>query len=132
MGVLRKNTDITIYNKYYEKVTGYDKYQKTIIEGVNWQSKRNATLTVTNGLLIQDSVLIFIDKLEGYVSPRAFKLLSDIERVNRFTYGIGDKIVKGALTYEVIKVADLEKNFDNVVTIMGVRELSRHMEVEAK
>ena len=132
MGVLRKNTDITIYNKYYDKVTGYDKYQRTIIEGVNWQSKRNATLTVTNGLLIQDSVLIFIDKLEGYVSPRAFKLLSDIGRPNHFTYGIGDKIVKGALTYEVIKVADLEKNFDNVVTIMGVRELSRHMEVEGK
>lgn len=132
MGVLRKNTDITIYNKYYDKITGYDKYQRTIIEGVNWQSKRNATLTVTNGLLIQDSVLIFIDKLEGYVSPRAFKLLSDIERPNYFTYGIGDKIVKGALTYEVIKVADLEKNFDNVVTIMGVRELSRHMEVEGK
>lgn len=137
MGVIFKNADITIYNKYYDKVTGYDKYQRTVIKGVNWQSKRNATLTLANGLFVQDSVLIFIDKLEGYVSPRTFKLLSDIDRPNHFTYGIGDKIVKGEIDFTVAGVkpyslADLEKGYDNVVTIMGVRELSGHMEVESK
>lgn len=137
MGVLLKNTNITIYNKYYDQITGYDKYQKTLIKGVNWQNKRNATLTLTNGLLVQDSVLIFISKLNGYVSPRDFKLLSDIERPNYFTYGIGDKIVKGEIDFTITGVkpyslADLEKGYDNVVTIMGVRECSGHWEVEGK
>ena len=131
MGVLFKNSDITIYNKYYDKVTGLDKYQRTVITGVNWQSKRNATIS-DKGILIADTTLIFIDKLEGYLSPRAFKLLSDIERPNHFTYTIGDKIIKGAIDYEVIKIADLDKNYDNVVTIMAIRELSKHMEVEGK
>lgn len=137
MGIIFKNSSITIYNKYYDKTTGYDKYQKTIITKVNWQSKRNATLTSADGLLIQDSVLIFIDKLEGYVSPRVFKLLSDIERPNHFTYGIGDKIVKGEIDFTITGIkpyslANLEKGYDNVVTIMGVRELSNHLEVECK
>ena len=131
MGVLFKNSDITIYNRYIDKITGYDKYQRTVITGVNWQSKRNANIS-DKGILIADTTLIFIDKLEGYLSPRAFKLLSDIERPNHFTYNIGDKIIKGAIDYECTKIADLDKNYDNVVTIMAIRELSNHWEVECK
>lgn len=127
-----KNADITIYNRHIDKITGYDKYQRTVIQGVNWQGKRSATIDTTNGLLIADSILVFADKLSGYVTPRAFKLLTDIARPNYFTYAIGDKIVKGNLTYEVVKIADLEKNYDNVITIMSVRELSSHMELEGK
>lgn len=134
MGVLFNNTDITIYNRYYDYSSDTDKYQRTVIKGVNWQSKRNGTVS-DKGLLLADSTLIFIDKLDNYVSPKKFAKLSDPERPNYFTFTQGDKIVKGEVYFEVTgvkpyRVADLENEFDNVIDIKSVNELSYHFEVE--
>lgn len=133
--VLFKNADITIYNRYYDNTLGYDKYQRTVIKGVNWQGKRNATIN-DKGLLLADSTLIFIDKLNNYVSPKRFKKLSDVERSNYFTFASdGDKIVKGEVTFEVTgikpyRIADLEETYDDVINIKSVNPLSNHFEVE--
>ncbi|WP_373899283.1 DUF6751 family protein [Haloimpatiens sp. FM7315] len=134
MGVLLKNADITIYNKYYDFGTDTDKYQRTVIEGVNWQSKRNGTIT-DKGLLLADSTLIFIDKLDNYISHKRFNKLSAAERVNYFTLAPGDKIVKGEVDFEITgvkpyRIADLENEFDDVIDIKSVNELSSHFEVE--
>lgn len=136
MGVLFKNADITIYNRYYDNENAYDMYKRIVIEGVNWQSKRNATVS-DKGINVADSTLIFIDKLDNYVSPRQFQLLSNEERKNKFTFAIGDKIVKSSIDFEITNLkphslVDLQKNFDNVVTIVAIRELSNHWEVECK
>ena len=81
MGVLFKNADITLYNKYYDKENDVDRYQKVIIREVNWQGKRNATVG-DKGLNRDDSILIFIDKIPGYVSHKRFAKLSNEERLN--------------------------------------------------
>lgn len=134
MAVLFKNADITIYNRYYDKSLGIDKYQRTVIKGVNWQGKRNSTVS-DKGVLLADSTLIFIDKLENYVSPKRFAKLQPIERENYFTFAPGDKIVKGEVEFEVTgvkpyRIADLENEFDHVIDIKSVTELSDHFEVE--
>jgi hypothetical protein len=135
MGVLFKNTDITIYNRYYDNNLGYDKYQRTVIKDVNWQGKRNATVS-NNGLLLADSTMIFIDKLDNYVSPKRFKKLSDVDRPNHFTFASdGDKIVKGEVDFEVTgikpyRIADLEETYDNVIDIKSISDLPNHWEVE--
>lgn len=134
MAVLFKNADITIYNRYYDNSLGVDRYQRTVIKGVNWQSKRNGTVS-DKGLLLADSTLIFVDKLDNYVSPKRFANLSDEDRVKYFTFGIDDKIVKGEVDFEITgikpyKIADLENEFDDVVNIKSVNELSGHFEVE--
>lgn len=129
MAVLFKNSDITIYNRYYDEVEGIDKYQRTVIKGVNCQGKRNATIN-EKGLLIADSTLIFIDKLSNYISPKRFYKLNDIERPNYFTFRAGDKIVKGEVDLEITRIADLEKEFDDVIDIKSVTELPYHFEVE--
>lgn len=129
MAVLFKNSDITIYNRYYDEVEGIDKYQRTVIKGVNWQGKRNATIN-EKVLLIADSTLIFIDKLSNYISPKRFYKLNDIERPNYFTFRAGDKIVKGEVDLEITRIADLEKEFDDVIDIKSVTELPYHFEVE--
>lgn len=134
MGVLIKNADITIYNKYYDLSSDTYKYQRTVIRGVNWQSKRNGTVS-DKGLLLADSTLIFVDKLDNYVSPKRFAKLQPLEREKYFTFAIGDKIVKGEVNFEVIgvkpySIADLEREFDNVITIKSVTELSGHFEIE--
>ncbi|AUM96331.1 MULTISPECIES: DUF6751 family protein [Clostridium] len=134
MGVLFKNSDITIYNRYYDFTSDTDKYQRTVIKGVNWQSKRNGTVS-DKGLLLADSTLIFIDKLDNYVSPKRFLKLSSEERPNYFTFSVGDKIVKGEVDFEVTgispyRIGDLEKNFDDVIHVKSVSKLSSHFEVE--
>lgn len=134
MGVLFKTSDITIYNKYYDPYNDIYKYQRTVIKGVNWQSKRTGTVS-DKGLLLADSTLIFIDKLDNYISPKRFAKLESIEREKYFTLTIGDKIVKGEVDFEIIgiknySINDLNNEFDDVITINSVNSLSDHFEVE--
>lgn len=134
--VLFKNSDITIYNRYYDKVNDVDRYQRTVIRGVNWQGKRNATVS-DKGLNRDDSILIFIDKLDNYVSPKRFARLTDDERSNCFTFGSNDLIIKGEIDFEITgikpnSIADLERQVDDVVNILGTQEWSNHWEVECK
>lgn len=134
MGVLFKNADITIYNKYYDPYNDMYKYQRTVVKGVNWQSKRTGTVS-DKGLLLADSTLIFIDKLDNYISPKRFAKLESIEREKYFTLTIGDKIVKGEVDFEIIgiknySINDLNNEFDDVITIKSVNSLSDHFEVE--
>jgi hypothetical protein len=134
MTVLLKNSDITIYNRYYDNSLGADKYQRTIIKGVNWQGKRNGTVS-DKGLLLADSTLIFIDKLDYYISPKRFAKLSNEDRKKHFTLGVGDKVVKGEADFEITgvkpyRISDLENKFDNVIDIKSVNDLSSHFEVE--
>ncbi|MBA4507941.1 DUF6751 family protein [Clostridium sporogenes] len=134
MGVLFKNANITIYNRYYDFTSDTDKYQRKVINGVNWQSKRNGTIT-DKGLLLEDSTLIFIDKLDNYVSPKRFAKLSNEERTNYFTFTPGDKIVKGEVNFEITgikpyRIADLETEFDDVIDIKSINILTDHIEVE--
>lgn len=134
MGVLFKNADITIYNRYYDKSLDADKYQRTVIKGVNWQGKRNGTVS-DKGLLLADSTIIFVDKLDNYISPKKFAKLEPLERDEYFTFAPGDKIVKGEVEFEITgikpyRIADLENEFDDVIDIKSVNELSGHFEVE--
>lgn len=134
MGILFKNADITIYNRYYDSNSDTDKYQRTVIKDVNWQGKRNGTVS-DKGLLLADSTLIFIDKLDNYISPKRFAKLSNEERQNYFTFTPGDKIVKGEIDFEItgikpFRIADLESEFDDVIDIKSVNPLSSHFEVE--
>lgn len=134
MGVLFKNADITIYNRYYDNSLGADRHQRTVIKDVNWQGKRNGTVS-DKGLLLADSTLIFIDKLDNYVSSKRFAKLLDEDRKNYFTFAPGDKIVKGEVEFEITgikpyRLSDLENEFDYVVDIKSVNELSGHFEVE--
>lgn len=134
MGVLFKNSDITIYNRYYDNSLGADRYQRTVIKGVNWQGKRNGTVG-DKGLLLADSTIIFLDKLDNYISPKKFAKLEPLERDEYFTFAPGDKIVKGEVEFEITgikpyRIADLENEFDYVIDIKSVNELSGHFEVE--
>ena len=136
MSVLFRNADITIYNKYYDNDLGYDLYQRTVIKGVNWQGKCYATVT-DKGLLMADSIRIILDKVDKYISPKQFAKLTDEERIKYFTLGIADKIVKGQINFEITgvkpySIANLESNFNDVVSIMSARPLSDHWEVEGK
>lgn len=133
--VLFPNTDITIYNRYFDKTESLDKYQRTVIEKVNWSSKRKLVIGKTvgdKGATVTKVTTIIIDKLDNYISPKQFKKLSDTDRVNYFTFGTGDKIVKGNIEFEVTNINDLDRDYDDVVTLTAANPLSHHWEVEAE
>lgn len=121
---------MTVYNRYWDKDTGTDKYKRTVVEGVNWQEKRNATVS-DKGLNIAYNTLIFIDKLEDYREPKSFAKNPQ----KGFTLANGDIIVKGISEDEITgvkpyRIADIVANSDNVITIKGVTSLSGHFEIE--
>ena len=134
MGVLFKNSDITIYNKYYNSALDLNEYQRTVIRGVNWQGKKTGTVS-DKGLMLADSVIIFIDRLDNYISPKQFYRIDLEKRKNYFTFAPGDRIVKGEIIFEITgfapyRLADLEKEFDNVISVKSINELPEHFEIE--
>lgn len=134
--ILKPNSDITIYNKYYDPKDDIEKYQRTVIKNVNWQNKVEGAIT-NKGVTLANSTLIFIDVLKKYISPKQFKKLSDENRQGYFTLNVGDKIVKGNVDFVVTgirpnSIANLEENYDDVVSILTVSEFSTHFEVGCK
>lgn len=133
------NTDITIFNRIKNK-SGYT-YHKTIIKNVDWQNKCTVVNTQAGakGIWKKDSTLIFIDnpsESEGdktFLKPKAFCRVDNKELY--YTLLAGDKIVKGKINVEInsdYSIADLENDYDDVITITNILECSEHFEVEGE
>ena len=130
------NSDITIYNKYFDKATRLDKYKRTVIKNVFWDEKK-AVNRLQSGLESADHVLLLIPfdytSQAHYVSPREFKGLEDT-----FTLNIGDKVVKGEIDFEVdSKISDLDKLYETfTITSVDKKDFGsphmRHFEVGGK
>ena len=136
---MRTNADVTIYNRYFDKETRLDKYQRTVLKGVFWD-ERKAVNRLQSGLEDADKVTIIIpfavttDK--KYAPPKEFEKLED--KTGYFTLQEGDRVVKGAIDFEITgKVSDLDKEYE-AFTIISVDTKDfgslhmRHWEVGAK
>lgn len=128
--VLVKNADITIYNSYLDPITKLNKYQRTVIEGVNWSSTRNST--ITNGsVTVVFNTTIVLDKLPNYLTPLEFNKL--VDKTGYFTFNTSDRIVQGNIPLEITKLTDLTANYDSVVVMsVGESKLFGTLKVECK
>lgn len=126
--VLFANDTITIVNKYTENKV--DKYNFTVIEGVNWNDGIKYTVT-DKGLNSAYNVTIFMDKLDNYIPPKQFYALENKD--GYFTLNKNDRIVLGVVgsefQYNMKLMSELNSAFDDVVTISAVEKLSNHFEV---
>lgn len=134
--ILFPNADITIYNRYYDKNLEKDCYKRTVIRDVDWQEKQQGAVQ-DKGLIVDSSIMIFIDKLDNYISPKAFRKLEPRERENYFTLDIGDLIARGDINFEItgqkpFAIKNLEQDYDDVVAILTVSKFSEHFEVGCK
>lgn len=108
MGVLIKNADITIYHLDAKTQT----YSRTNIDGVNWNSKRNATVT-DKGVNIFYTTMVIADK-------------------GSYEVAMSDKVVKGNISLDITRLTDL-KGYE-VLTVVGVQEnnILRTINIECK
>ena len=129
---MQTNCSITLYNKYIDKITTKECYEKTIIEKANWQGGKEssmATTTTGKGVLnVVDSINVFIPFVNGfsgkaYIEPKAWLKLADNVRDNYFTLQQTDFIVQGECAFEFVPttnpITNLTSNYDNVTTIMS-------------
>lgn len=125
------NADVTIYNKYTDRATRTDAYNRTVIKNVFFDEKK-ATNRLQSGLNDADQVLLLIPfdyaSQAKYVAPIEFRELENKE--NHFTLQNGDRIVKGDISYEVTsKISDLDKEYQTfTITSVDTKDFgSRHM-----
>jgi len=133
------NSNITIYNRYFNPTTRLDSYQRTILQGVFWDDKK-AVNRIQSGLQDADGVLIIIpfsvNSDKQYISPKEFEKLED--RTSYFTLREGDRVVRGAIDFEITgKVSDLDKQYEAfTITSVDTKDFGsphmRHWEVGAR
>lgn len=106
--VLIRNADVTIYHLNPKTQL----YTRTNIDGVNWNSKRNATVT-DKGVNVAYTTMIVADN-------------------GNYKVDTGDKVVKGNIDLDITKLSDL-KDY-TVLTIVSVQEnnIMQSINIECK
>ena len=120
------NETITVFNKRQAEDTGYDVYIPTVITGVSWFCDIASTVD-TSGLKAANKYVIRIPtdadfSGKEYVTPAEY---ADSDAETSFTIGNGDIIVKAAITDEGLKPADLQAQYGEVATVLGVTDNRR-------
>ena len=107
---------ITIYNKYLDGST--EKWQRTALAGVFWDSSRGAVVRKT-GVASADGLRLIIPMtIKGYVKPKEWEALSD--KAGSWTLQEGDTVILGNIEYEVVRSSSELQQLDDVLTISNV------------
>lgn len=130
------NDVCTVYNKYVE--AGVEKWQRTVLTGVFWDSVRGANFNKT-GLESADSVNIsipsFVEANRKYMKPKLWNALED--KSTHWTLQPGDTILRGEVTYGIVKSSKELEAYDDCfkITKVDYKEYGSdmdHWEVGAK
>ena len=130
------NSNMTIYNKFYDKATRLDKYKRTIIRNVFFDETK-ASNRLQSGLESADSVFVLVPfgslPRADYVPYTAFDGFA-----NNFTFNIGDMIIKGEVYDEITsKPTDLDKLHETyTITSVDTKDFGsshmRHIQLGAR
>lgn len=129
------NNACTVYNKYIDGKI--EKWQRTVLTGVFWDEVRGSNFRKT-GVENADSVFILIPKfvrVDKQFLPSQEWINSEKDKY--WTLQPGDTIIKGSITYEVIKSSKELEQFDGCHKITKVdsklfSSSMAHWEVGAK
>lgn len=108
---MRSNTDITIYNRVYDKATRMYSYHRTILRRCWWFGQQHVSVD-SDGAHSADTYTVRITARDGYVPPEFYT-------GEGWTLTEDDYIVKGASDMDITKPADLEKDKRLVMKITG-------------
>jgi hypothetical protein len=126
--MMKLSTDvITVYNKYTDPTTRFQKYIPTVIKNIHWFGEQQVNV-ISTGLYEADkyTIRVPIDADFGgkeYVTPKTYERSTD--RTNQFTFAEGDVIVHGEHVVENAKPAMLQEEFDDVVIVLSITDNSK-------
>lgn len=120
------NETITVFNAMLDEDSGMDAYFPTVIAGVSWHCEIASTVD-SSGLKAANKFTIRIPEDadcggKTYAAPAAY---AGGDPKTTFTLKSGDIIVKGAVTQEGLRPADLKRICGEVVTVLGVTDNRR-------
>lgn len=136
-------SDMTLFNRYYDRASDSYKYSRTYIKGVNWQSRKGIDVHKAD-VKSSDATRIFIPKnadTDGkkYVSPKAFANTAD--KRGFYTFATEDIVAPGMAGYVIDGSSDfkkLQREVDDVMTITKVADRRfgspgmHHIELEVR
>ncbi|QIB68263.1 hypothetical protein Ami103574_02565 [Aminipila butyrica] len=107
---------VTIYNKYKDGST--EKWQRTVLRGVFWDSSKGA-ITRKTGVSSADGLMMIVPmSLPGYKKPKEWADLED--KAGAWTLQGGDIAILGDISYEVVRSSKELLGYDDVLTITTV------------
>lgn len=128
---------VTVYNKH--KDGGAEKWQRTVISGVFWNSIKGAVVRRT-GVSSSDSLQLIIPfaataSRRSYAPQKAWETLTD--KSQAWTLQAGDIVIRGKVIAEVARSSLELKKYDDCLTITSIdkKDFARdmaHWEVSAK
>lgn len=126
------NDTVTLYNKY--TAGGVEKWKRTVLSGVFWNSVEGAVLRKT-GAASADSVVVLIPgSVGGYVKPKAWEALND--KSGSWTVKPGDTMVRGDVPVEIVRSTRELDGLDDVLTVTTVDDKRfgglAHLEVSGR
>lgn len=121
------NDTITVFNRKLDADNGWDVYIPTVIRNISWywhvvSSVGDKGLNAAN----QCTIRIPVDADFGgksYVDPRTYKAETIVAGL--FTLENGDKVVKGDAGGTTLTMAQLEEQYHDCITILGVTDNRR-------
>ena len=123
---------MTVYNKY--AAGGVEKWKRTVLHGVFWNSVEGAVLRRT-GAASADSVVVLVPRsVAGYVKPKAWEAMTD--KSGAWTVKPGDTIARGVVPVQIARSTKELDGFDDVLTVTTVDDKPfgglAHLEVGGK
>ena len=112
------NSSLTIYHKYFDKVSKVDKWKRQEVKNVWWYGGKGANYN--KGLENANGVKIRIPK--------------DVNDVSNIEIAVGDILVKGIIKDEISMQSDL-KGYEtyNVVSVIDNNfGINKHIHIEGK
>lgn len=99
------NTDITLYNKFFDKADKCIKYKRSYLKGVNYRVRDSVSVS-GKGVSAKNEVVIYIPFSiyageKKYLKPKKYEVLDELEKENYFTLNNGDIVVNGIIDFEL-------------------------------
>ena len=118
---------ITVLNKRWDSTNGYDVYIPTVINNVSWYCEI-ASAVDNSGLHAANRVVVRIPANadfggKQYTDPITYRDAQSVTGL--FTLAQGDRIVKAAVTGNNLTPAQLDAQYTECCTVLGVTDNRR-------
>lgn len=121
------DTTVTIYNKYVDALTRVTTWHRTTVKNCFWKYVGDK-VKIGNTTLETNSVICRVPKQPNFLERHLWVQLPNDKMSAYFTFGVGDIIVKGAVTDNVDEYQAGSRSTD---LIKKYKDLQGCMEVQA-